>query len=82
MRHFLGLSRCAHLGITLASSLVVAALFAAPAAEARITKIVANQTASQYRSNQLRTNVMSGTRTMVPSVGPAPQVSRGSRRGR
>src|SRR5262245_11220887 len=46
MRHLLGLSRWAHLGITLASSLVVA-LFATPAAEARITQIVIDCARSQ-----------------------------------
>src|SRR5262245_21264597 len=45
MRHLLGLSRWAHLGITLAS--LVAALFAVPAAEARITKIAIDCARSQ-----------------------------------
>jgi hypothetical protein len=46
MRHFPGLSRRTRFGITLASSLV-AALVAAPAAEARITQIVIDCSRSQ-----------------------------------
>src|SRR5215470_15954793 len=46
MRHLLGLPRSTYLAFTLASSLV-AALFATPAAEARITRIVIDCARSQ-----------------------------------